>query len=164
MTDLIALIIRETGWTLEYVLEQPVSTIRALAEEINYQKAEESYQAASNAAMIVCALINSKDRHYQVEEIIGHPPERRDMADLEQKDITVDVDGKTYTLRPLTMNMAVELQKKFGKEAWAEIGKGSPDFELLRMAYYLRAQRSHPEITLEQAGEIALSEIGTIGL
>ena len=158
LTESITLIARETGWTLEYIGEMPVNQFQVLLNEVVYQKDCETYQDAYNAAMIVCALINSKERHYTPENIIGERPERGEMTETNELESITMPDGKVYKLWPLTVNMMVAVQGKFGK---TEIGEmtTAPNFEVLRMMYYLRAQKCHPEVTLEEAGEMALTEM-----
>lgn len=76
----------------------------------------------------------------------------------QQKTVTTS-SGKTYTLSSLTINMMCELQQKFGKTEMAELLSKKPDFEMVRMIYYLRAKKNHPDITLEEAGEITALSI-----
>lgn len=79
---------------------------------------------------------------------------------MEPKTDTISTpDGKTYKLWPLTINIMCKIQETFGKAAVADMSSGTPDFEVIRMMYYLRAQRYHPEVTLDEAGEMALTEM-----
>lgn len=69
-------LVRETGWTLEYIRELPVRKYYALLEELSYQKALDDYRTAYNSVLIVSALISTKQRRVTPTDIIGHPPQR----------------------------------------------------------------------------------------
>ena len=78
--ELVVFIIRETGWTLEYVQDLPIETLNALVEELRYQKAMDEYKQAYNAALIASILANQRSRRrYQPTDLIGQPPERKEV-------------------------------------------------------------------------------------
>lgn len=76
INELIVLLIRETGWSLEYIRSLPIDDFYALVQEIAYQKALDRYEQMKNAAMIVATLASSDRHKYSVTDIIGPPPER----------------------------------------------------------------------------------------
>ena len=78
--ELIVFVIRETGWSLEYVQQMSLATLSTLVEEMKFQKAIEDYNLMSGFALIVATLASSKNRRYRVEEIIGSPPTRKDVT------------------------------------------------------------------------------------
>lgn len=167
MNELIALIVRETGWTLEYIRSQPVSYLLALAHEIKYQRAVESYERAYNAALIICTLASTGTRHYRPVEIIGEPPQREEnvtKAKLVREPKVEKVklaDGKEYTLKPLSANMMAEVEERFDK-AWEELTKGTIRKRVLIMILWLRLKGNYPELTEEQVGDLITEDMELI--
>lgn len=157
LNEAISLIARETGWTLEYIRSLPVRYFQVLVYEFTFEKSLETYRDAYNAAMVVCALINSKSHHYKVEDIIGYPPERRDMTDKIGQPPKLDVitlsDGKEYQLAPLNINMLVDMEDKFGK-AMDELFTPPIHAKVLRAMLFARVKPSMPTLTEEQLGEL----------
>lgn len=156
MNETITLVARETGWTLEYIRGLPVSLLRALADEIVYQRAVESYQRAYNSALIVCTLASTKSRHYRPSEIIGDPPERSSMTTKLAKDPKpekIELSGVEYDLVPLTANMMAEVEDRFDK-AWEEIIAPPIRKRPLIFVTYLRLKPNYPELTEEQVGDL----------
>ena len=86
MNDLIVLLMREFGWTLEYTTHLvgtlPIKKLNALIKELKYQKAVENYQIASNFAMIIASWASAQSkRTYRVSDFIGQPPSRNGKKD-----------------------------------------------------------------------------------
>jgi len=163
LNETIALIARETGWTLEYIRSQPVSYIQSLIKEITFQKSSETYQAAYNSAMIVCALINSKSHHYKPEDIIGHPPERRVMENPKlgqppKVDSITLADGKEYQLAPLNVNMLADIEDMFDKSI-DELVSGSIRMKVMRAILFARLKPTCPDMTEEQLGELMTENV-----
>ena len=83
--EVIVLFLREFGWTLEYtrktVMEMPLAALQSLIEEVNYQRAMETYQRATEAALIASMIVNCtprKDqRQYKPKDFVGNPPQRQ---------------------------------------------------------------------------------------
>jgi hypothetical protein len=164
INEAIALIARETGWSLEYIRSQPISYIQALLNEINFQKSLDVYQQAYNSAMIVCALVNDKTKHYKPEDIIGEHPERRAMTNestLAQSpkfgSITLG-DGKEYQLAPLNVNMMAGIEEKFDK-SMSELFSGSVRMKVLRALLFARLQAGCPDMTEEKLGELITDDV-----
>ena len=158
--DLIALIVRETGWTLEYIREQPLFYLYSLVEEIQYLRTQESYNHAYNAALIVCALVSSRIRRYKPHDIIGERPERRDMAKGKlSKEPTIHavklLDGKEYKLPILNLNVLADLEEEFGC-GLEEISNllQARQASSLRKTLYALLCRGYPEITQGTIGEL----------
>ncbi len=167
MNELVAFLVRETGWTLDYIRELPIAQLQELAREFTYQKSMDEYKAAHNAALIVCTLASSKQHRYKPEEIIGRPPKKeKSMADLMQVKITklTLADGKEYELAPLTLNIMGEVEDKFGMSFFDLIGKRQT--KGIRFIVYLRLKKKYPELTEEIVGELitvdTLNEIGKL--
>jgi hypothetical protein len=163
LNEAIVTIARETGWTLEYIRSLPVDYLQVILNEITFQKTSESYQATYNAAMIVCALINSEDKHYTPEEIIGERPERRIMAEVNiaqppKFDSLVLADGKEYQLAPLTVNIMADLEDKFDKPI-DELFSGSVRMKVLRALLFARIKNSCPDMTEEQLGDLITDDV-----
>lgn len=156
--DLIALIVRETGWPLEYVRNQPLSTLAVLAEEFQYLRAVESYERAYNAALIVCTLSSSRTRRYKPEDIIGQAPERRDMAKKKlSKEPQIHsvklADGKEYKLPILNLNVMADLEEEFelGLEQISNLLQ-TRQASSLRKTLYILLHRNYQEITKDEIG------------
>lgn len=165
LNEQIALIVRETGWTLEYIRTLSFIQFRALIAEIFHQRNVEDYWRAHNAAMIICTLTSSKSHHYRPEEIIGRPPERRvmetnNLAKPAKLDKITLADGKEYKLVPLTIRIMSDLEEKFDKSLDEIFGPH------MRMKYiwamiYERLRPNYPELTEEQLGDLLTAEIIT---
>jgi hypothetical protein len=157
----ITLLIRETGWTLEYIRGQPVSYLQSLLNEISYQKSLESYKETYNSAMVVCAFVNSKERHYKPEDIIGNAPERRTMEDILTKPPKMETitlaDGKEYKLSPINLNILSEVEDKFNK-CIEDLFSSPIRKNVLRALLYARIKRNH-DITEEQLGELMTDDV-----
>jgi len=69
-------IARETGWTLEYIRNLPLKTVRTLVNEIAYQKRVDEYKEAYNFAMVICALVSNREHPVMPIDIVGEPPKR----------------------------------------------------------------------------------------
>ena len=85
---LVAFIIRETGWTLEYVRNLPLEDLFLLANEFTELKKGEDYQQAYNFASMIATMVNlwSKNR-IKPEDIVGYPPEHNKIKEEKEEDI-----------------------------------------------------------------------------
>lgn len=163
LNEQIALIARETGWSLEYIREQPFPQLNALTAEILHQRAITDYMSAYNAALIVCTLASGKSHTYRPEEIIGQPPERRVMSennlakpvDLARIELT---DGKEYDLAPLTANIMADLEDKFDKSI-DELFSGRVRMKVFRALVYARLHPKYPDLTEEQLGDLLTAAV-----
>ncbi len=160
--ETIAFIVRETGWTLEYIRSLPVSQFSALLEELGYLAQLEQYSHAHDAALIVCTLANSKTHQYKPEDIIGEPLERRrkDMPDTlgttpEIRKVTL-ADGNEYEADQITVNTFCDMETKFGQPI-AQIfdGRITP----VRHLFFLLLKNKAPELTEESMGALITPEI-----
>jgi len=158
----ITLLVRETGWTLEYIREQPVSHIQALLTELDYLRAAEAYQGAYNSALIVCSLISSRERHYKPEEIIGERPERRTMEDTLAKVPDMDsitlADGNTYKLASVNLNILTEVEDRFDKSI-EELFSGTVRVGVYKAFLFARIRRNYPDMTEDQLGELITDDV-----
>ena len=75
----IVFLTRETGWTLDYIRSLPLLEFNALIEELQYQKSLDDYKLTHNAALIVSALVSTRQRRITPRDIIGEPPQRKDL-------------------------------------------------------------------------------------
>ncbi len=91
--ELIVFVIRETGWTLEYVRELPLDDLFALVKELSYQKAIDEYKMALNFAMVISnwATAMSKHKRYRPTQFVGEPPDRKAFI----KEVTSDEEKDT---------------------------------------------------------------------
>lgn len=162
INELIALIIRETGWPLEYVRSQPLWDLRALAEEFEYSRSVESYEHAHNAALIVCTLASSRTRRYNPQDIIGEPPKRRDMAKkkvmLSKQRASCPVtllDGKEYKLPCLNLNVMADLEEEFdlGLEEISNLLQ-TRQSSALRRTLLTMLHPDYPDITKRDIGRL----------
>jgi len=83
--EIIVFIIRQTGWSLEYVRSLPIDILNTLTEEMSYQQAMEDYNRNLGSAMIVATMASSKTRRYSAREVLGDPPQRKGGADACRK-------------------------------------------------------------------------------
>jgi hypothetical protein len=163
LNEAIVTIARETGWTLEYIRSLPVDYLQVILDEITFQKASEAYQLAYNSAMVVCALINSEDKQYTPEEIIGERPERRVMAELniaqtpKITSITL-ADGKEYQLAPLTANMIADLEDRFNKST-DELFSGGVRMRAVIALYFARIKQNYPDMTEQKLGDLITDDV-----
>lgn len=162
LNEAISLIARETGWTLEYIRSLPVRYFQVLVYEFTFEKSLETYRDAYNAAMVVCALINSKSHHYKVEDIIGYPPERRDMEEtnlgqIPKMNTIILADGKEYTLSPLDVNMMADIEDKFNKSL-EELIIPPIRMKVVRALLFARIQ-PNCDMTEEQLGKLLTDDV-----
>jgi hypothetical protein len=82
--ELIAFLVRETGWTLEYIKDLPLADLSRLAEELAYQKQLDDYRMQASFASVIVTMINlwSKDKR-KVGDLVGQPPKRRNQTKKE---------------------------------------------------------------------------------
>lgn len=163
LNEQIALIVRETGWSLEYIRDQPLSTLNALTSEILFQRSVERYHDRYSAAMIVATLASGKNQTYRAEDIIGEAPERRVMKENElakekRPDTILLADGKEYELTPVTANTLAYLEDKFGKTT-DELFDGKVRFKVYISLIYARLHRKYPDLTEEQVGELLTTDV-----
>lgn len=169
--ETIALVVRETGWTLDYIRCLPVSEFYALVAELSYQKAVDDYRQECRFAALMATMGNLwSKRKVEVSELVGEPPERRKMVSknilakgTKIQTITL-ADGKEYELAPIDLNILTEMEDEF-KLPLSEIlagGKVKP----IRHLFYLQLKEKYPELTLEAVGKLVnmevLSQIGKI--
>jgi hypothetical protein len=163
LNEAIVTIARETGWNLEYIRNLPIDYLQTLFSEVSFQKSLEMYQSSYNTAMVICALINSDDRHYSPEEIIGERPERRVMEEIklaQSPKITsiVLADGKEYNLSPLTANMIADLEDRFDKST-SELFSGSVRMRAVIALYFTRLKSNYPELTEQKLGDLITDDV-----
>ena len=72
-TEQIAFLIRETGWTLEYIRGVPLEELYLLIEELNYQKQVDDYRQQINFAALMSAWSGGK---IKATDLVGQPPQR----------------------------------------------------------------------------------------
>lgn len=163
LNEAITTIAKETGWSLEYIRSQPISYIQTLLNEINFQESIVAYRQAYNSALIVCALISDKARHYSPEEIIGEQPQRRIMEEPKlgqppKLHNVVLADGKEYQLAPLNVNMLANIEEKFDKGI-DELFSGTIRMKVLRALLFARIQPGHPDMTEDKLGELLTDDV-----
>jgi len=159
--DLIALIVKETGWTLEYIREQPLIYLYALVEEIWYLRSIESYAHSYNAALIVCALVSTRTRRYKPENIIGKCPERsvmtkKRLTSKPQSQVITLLNGKEYKLPALNLNVMADLEEEFDMSL-EEVGNllQTRQMSALRRTLVIMLRSEYPDIaTRERIGKL----------
>lgn len=163
LNEQIALIARETGWTLEYIRSQPFMQLNALTAEILNQQDIENYNRLYSAALIVCTLASGKSHTYKPVEIIGERPERRVMAQnnlakpAKLGKITL-ADGKEYELATLDANIMADLEDKFDKTI-DELFSGPVRMKVFRALIYARLHPNFPDMTEEQIGALLTDQV-----
>lgn len=79
--ETVVFIIRETGWSLEYIRKLPLDTIRRLVEELRYQKALDNHRFLTGIgiALATWASSRAKTRRYRPEDFVGLEPTREQL-------------------------------------------------------------------------------------
>ena len=78
--ELVAFVIKETGWTLEYIRNLPLKDLYLLADELSYQKQMDDYRQACNFAAVIAKLNNLWSKRKVIpQEIVGQPPKRQNI-------------------------------------------------------------------------------------
>ena len=71
--ELVAFVVRETGWTLEYIGSLEFTKLQVLVEELKYQKDVEEY----NRNRILALLLTCWTKGTTLEGILGPAPMRQ---------------------------------------------------------------------------------------
>lgn len=79
--ELIVFLIRETGWTLEYVRRIPYTEFALLVDELSYQKAVDDYNRNYPLGIIAAILASDRTHQKRPSDFIGRPPERKNKGD-----------------------------------------------------------------------------------
>lgn len=79
--ELIVFVIRETGWSLEYVRGIPYEVLSILTDELSYQKAVDNYNRNYPLGIIAAILSSDKTHQRKPKDFIGRPPERKRKGD-----------------------------------------------------------------------------------
>lgn len=74
---MIVFVIRETGWTLEYIRQIPYKQLMTLVNELAYQKEVELYNRNYYLGVIAAILTSDKTHRRKAEDFVGRPPKRR---------------------------------------------------------------------------------------
>lgn len=108
--------VRETGWSLEYIRALSWGQFNELVREIAYQKRMDDYRLTWGFAslMALLATIFGK-RTYRAEEFAGEAPGPPDGRRLKVPKVIILADGKEYDLAPLTLNVLCEVEEHFEK-------------------------------------------------
>ena len=80
--ELIVFVIRETGWSLEYIRKIPFEQLSILVSELSYQKAVDVYNRNHPLGIIAAILASDTNHKRRPEDFIGRPPERKRKGDL----------------------------------------------------------------------------------
>jgi len=75
--ELIVFVIRETGWSLEYVRQIPYAQIVTLVNELIYQKDADNYNRNYPLGILAAILTSDKTRRRRPEDFIGRKPQRQ---------------------------------------------------------------------------------------
>ncbi len=164
--EAISFLVRETGWNLQYIRSLPITELYALVDELSYQKAVEDYRQECRFAALMATQINLwSKRRITVSELVGQPPERRNMAEdkLLAKGTKIQTiilaDGKEYELAPMTLNVMASVEDKFDKSYFDLVN--SRRMNHIRYIVYLRLKGKYPELTEEKVGELVTVDVLT---
>lgn len=164
LNESIALLARETGWTLEYIRKLPASHFFALVDEISYQRQLEQYQQSYNSALVVCTLASSHKKHYRPVEIIGEKPQRRagmaksNLGVVPKIDKITLADGKEYELSVLNVNIMADLEEMFDKP-FGELVKPPIRMKVFRALLFVRLRPNYSDLTEEQVGKLVTDDV-----
>lgn len=151
--SIIAFVVRETGWSLEYIRDLPFPHLIALYHELHYLKAMDDYRTLSNFAALIGAWVGKSAR-----DLIPEEPQREimegHMADLAQtktpEKITLG-DGKDYELAPVSLNIMADMEATF-KESYDKM-LGHFSMTHTRHLLFLRLKKKY-SLTEEQVGDL----------
>jgi hypothetical protein len=81
LNETVVFLIRETGWSLEYIRALPLKTLNQMVEELRYQKAVDEYRLLRAVAMgvAVWASAQHKHRRFRPEDFVGNQPTREEI-------------------------------------------------------------------------------------
>ena len=158
--EAIVFVVRETGWSLEYIRNLPILELYALVDELSYQKAIDEYRQQCCFAALKVTLINlwSKSR-VSVSELVGEVPKRKEhrmvgkiLAEGTKPQKLTLADGQEYELAPMTLNILIQVEDKFDKSYFDLVN--SRRMNHIRHIVYLRLKGKYPELTEEKVGEL----------
>lgn len=164
--ETIAFVIRETGWTLEYIRSLPVSVFYALVDELAYQKAVRDYWLECNFATVMATMINLwSKRRVTAIELVGELPKRSVNTMVNDKILAKGVelntivlsDGKEYELAQMTINLASQVEDKFDMSFFELISKRR--ISHIRFIIYLRLRAKYPDLTEEKVGDLVTFDV-----
>ncbi len=163
LNQLIAFLIRETGWSLEYIRSLPFDDFVSLISEFQFQQACDNYREAMNHAMVISNWASAQGRRrYSITDFIGEPPKREPMKNKSlAKPINLETiilaDGKEYKLEPLDLNMLCIIEEKAGLSPFKVLGDGK--LSTARLVLYLRLHGNYPELIEEEVGHLVTMDI-----
>ena len=79
--ELIVFVIRETGWSLEYIRQIPYAQLTILVSELSHQKAVDVYNRNHPLGIIAAILASDANHKRRAEDFIGRPPQRKGKGD-----------------------------------------------------------------------------------
>lgn len=81
INEAIVFVIRETGWSLEYIRALPIGTFNQFLKELRYQKKVDEYRNLRGFAMALANWASSKKRgvKFRIEDFIGDEPTRKSL-------------------------------------------------------------------------------------
>lgn len=157
LNELIVFLLRETGWSLEYIRALHPAEINALVSELKYQKALDQYAAAMNAAMVaasICTMLSGQSRYpkkYEPKDFVSEPP-KREGAEMVKKNlalssnpVVIKIEGQEYELAKFSIEIQTTFEEKYQKSLWLliETGMIKPVIYLI----YLLLSNRYPDIT-----------------
>ena len=78
--EIVTFVIRETGWSLEYIRKLPIEELFALVDELSYQKKVDEYNRNYPLGILAAILTSDKQRHKKPSDFIGYPPKRENIG------------------------------------------------------------------------------------
>lgn len=77
LNELMVFIIRQTGWSLEYIRAIPFAQLQALEAELRYQKALDNYQRTADFAMVIANWASAQGkRKFSMTDFMDEIPKR----------------------------------------------------------------------------------------
>lgn len=156
LNQLIVMVARHTGWTLEYIGQLPVNRLLTIAAIIDHQRKLELYKIEYRLGQIMCTLANSKKRKYNPEQFVGNKPKplevKEAMTTKANKRMVKMGDGKEYNLATLNANMMEAIEEEFN-ESWDKL-MTSPRAKVAKALVHAMLRPNYPELTREQVGDL----------
>ena len=161
---LVAMVARETGWTLDYIGRLPIKVFLPLANQIYSQKQADIYRVEYRIGQVICALVNTRQHMHKPEDFIGERPKILEVTKLmttkkgePEKFPVVLADGNTYNFPMLDTNMMGAVEEEFDK-GWTELFS-NPRRKFIIAVVYQMLKEDYPDLTVHKVGKLLNAKV-----
>lgn len=160
LSELVGFIVSQTGWTLDYVCSLPLSQLRVIGYELQYQKALRDYETAAHTISLQLAMarLAGGKHNRNVRDVLGEPPRHVEQEGLFMAQSTVTLgNGQSYLIRPVNLNMMADVEQTFG-EAFPKLLE-SQRMAVIRRLLYLMLHEDNESLTEERVGQLVTIDV-----